>query len=31
VVEKFLSGGEKLLQMDRQDKTGLFRHQFERF
>ncbi|MDD3213972.1 MAG: hypothetical protein PHY64_09865, partial [Eubacteriales bacterium] len=27
----FLEGGEKLLTLDRQDKTGLFQKQFERF
>jgi glutamine synthetase len=31
VVDTFLRGGERLLQLDRQDKTRLFQHQFERF
>ena len=31
VVEAFLNGGEELLRLDRQDKTSLFRKQFERF
>lgn len=31
VVKTFLGGGEELLRLDRLDKTGLFRKQFERF
>jgi len=31
VIDPFLRGGEKLLTLDRQDKTGLFQNQFERF
>jgi hypothetical protein len=31
VVDEFLQGGEKLLSLDRQDKTRLFNNQFERF
>jgi len=31
VVNEFLRGGEKLLALDRQDKTRLFQNQFERF
>lgn len=31
VMEEFLRGGEKLLQLDRQDKNKLFQNQFERF
>ena len=31
VIAEFLRGGERLLTMDRQDKTKLFHNQFERF
>ncbi len=31
VIGQFLHGGERLLALDRQDKTRLFKHQFERF
>ena len=31
VTEAFLHGGERLLELDRQDKNKLFQTQFERF